>query len=180
VCSSLGGKFYLMCQSFGHHVLNAFLKKYKTQRSCFEKVFLMAADIPNQALNSAPEVGVRVKNKIGFGGDYTHLNLTPLIQLCKEIHVFYDPYDIILAASRKNFLMDYERLGKTGPHGGTTDPKIIVHNYNEYKDGMFLGAEVKLDNILLKVTRRSQKQYNRRHQYFYSNPSVVEIIKFFL
>lgn len=179
ICEEKGGNLYLMCQSFGHYVLNGLVKYLKTNSPYFEKIFLMAADIPNQSLNSAPQVGIYVRNKIGYKGKYTHYNLTPLRFLSKEIHVFYDLYDVILTSSKINFLRDYERLGKTGPKEGKVHTKFIIHHYDDYKGCMYLGAKVDnkgLWKILNKITGKSQKEYNKRHQYFYSNKKVREII----
>lgn len=180
ICDNKGSHLYLMCQSFGHYVLNGMVKSLKTNTPYFEKAFLMAADIPNESLNSSPQVGIHVRNKIGDKkAEYTHYNLTPLRFLSKEIHVFYDLYDIILTSSKINFLREYERLGKTGPQGGKVDTKFIVHDYNIYKDDMYLGAKIDTKGvlkILIKITGKSQKQYNKRHQYFYSNKKIREII----
>ncbi len=179
VCEDEGGKFYLMCQSFGHHVLNGLVNHLKTSTPCFRKVFLLAADIPNQSLNSSPQVGIHVPNRIGYNGRYTHYNLTPLQFLSKEIHVFYDLYDVILTASKKSFLKKYERLGKTGPKGGKVNSKFKIHKYKDYQDGMYLGAKVEtkgLLNILKKILGKRRNDYNKRHQYFYTNCKVREII----
>ncbi len=176
ICNDQGGNLYLMCQSFGHHILNSFVKHFKFTVPCFEKVFLLAADIPYQSLNSSPQTGIYVPNKVGFGGDYTHYNLTPLRFLSREIHVFYDVLDVILTASKINFVRKYERLGKTGPQGGKHDPKFIIPDYDTYKNEMYLGSKIKLKGIIFKIIGPSQKKYNHRHQYFYTNQNVVEII----
>ncbi|MCG8688967.1 MAG: hypothetical protein MI892_29120, partial [Desulfobacterales bacterium] len=123
-----------------------------------------------------PTSGVYVPNKIGYGGDYIHYNLSPLQFIAKEVHVFYDEYDVILAASKRNFLKDYKRLGQTGPKGGQYGKAFTIHPYTDYKNDMFLGPEISLKGIALKVIGKSQLKYNTRHQYFFSNKKVIAII----
>ena len=41
ICSNAGGRLYLMCQSFGHHILNSFMEHSYDYQILFDKIFLM-------------------------------------------------------------------------------------------------------------------------------------------
>ena len=176
IASELGGKSHLMCQSFGHHILNSFLRFNYNLKILFDQVFLMAADIPNLSAKLHPP-GILVRNKIGKEPEYIHYNLTNLTQIANQIHVFHDPYDVILSASHINFLQVHERLGKTGLLD-KYHTKYINYDYNVYADEMFMGKIIKTNNPNLKIllTALTDNKYNKRHQYFYSNAKVVDLI----
>ncbi len=167
----------LMCQSFGHHVLNSFLHHYCGDKTIFDKAFLMAADIPNQSLREQPP-GISIKNKYGNGPTYTNYNLTNMRSISKITHIFNDPYDVILTASKKSFLKDYERLGKTGPVNNLNN-NFIINNYKGYENNMVLGKKISVKIPRVKIffaSLKTNNKYNLRHQYFYSNPTVVKMV----
>jgi hypothetical protein len=164
-------KFFLLCQSFGHHILNAFSNNLQTNKILFEKIFLTAADIPNQSFNEHP-TGIIIQNKIGYGGPFTHYDLTSLFDMTNKVHVFHDPCDLVLTASQRNFLKNYDRLGKTGV-SDNSNSKLKNHEYGEYSGDMYLGDHIKTNLPNFKILKR---KYNKRHQYFFTNSKIVEII----
>ncbi|ALO15529.1 hypothetical protein L21SP5_01890 [Salinivirga cyanobacteriivorans] len=176
VLNESNGHLHLMCQSFGHHILNSFLDHLEHPGKLFDQIFLMAADIPNQSLRISPP-GIRVRNRIGRGEPYINYNISYLHEQCNGVHVFYDPYDVILAASQRYYLKAHDRLGKTGPRNHIHE-LVKAYKYEQYAENMVMGAKIK-DNlpnirILLNVLKN---KYNKRHQYFYSNASVVHLVK---
>ncbi len=177
LCKTNGATLNLMCQSFGHHILNSIVQNRLNTELLFDKIFLMAADIPNQCLKN-PD-GVRIKNKVGKDPKHISYNFIELSLFCNEVHIFHDPYDVILAASKSYFLKDYNRLGMTGVIYEQTS-KFINHSYSEYSDEMVMGPQISTKHPNWKIFIKAigpENTYNTRHQYFYSNKKVVEIIK---
>ncbi|MGL1889561.1 MAG: alpha/beta hydrolase [Reichenbachiella sp.] len=174
MCHSMDGKFHLMCQSFGHHILNGFLSKYPFKsETLFDKTFLMAADIPNKAVTEPR--GVEIVNHIGRSKQKTIVyNLLALKSVSGQTYIYYDEYDVILTASKINFLRNHPRLGMTGPLQPYSD-YFEVPNNETYNEGMNLGAKISMKRIPFKIIFQ-QKKYNKRHQYFISNELVVKMI----
>ncbi|GGM94179.1 hypothetical protein GCM10010967_29230 [Dyadobacter beijingensis] len=132
-----GKTLNLVVHSFGHQLLNGMVNPgegHTIPTGIFENIFLMAPDITHLAVQ---EGGVQLRNmRRKFKGPHFHYNYTPLKQLAKNVHIYYDPSDYLLYVSSKQFNLNANTAQfdpRPDANGLTTD----FRNLGSYGDEIF-------------------------------------------
>ncbi|SDF50441.1 Alpha/beta hydrolase of unknown function [Dyadobacter soli] len=132
-----GKTLNLVVHSFGHQLLNGMVNPgdgHSIPTGIFENIFLMAPDITHLAVQKG---GVQLRNmRRKFKGPHFHYNYTPLKQLAKNVHIYYDPSDYLLYVSSKQFNLNENTAAfdpRPDAEGLTTD----FRNLGSYGDEIF-------------------------------------------
>ncbi|MGX5857502.1 alpha/beta hydrolase [Dyadobacter jiangsuensis] len=147
-----GKTLNLVVHSFGHQLLNGMINPgegHSIPTGIFENIFLMAPDVTHLAVQQG---GVQLRNmRRKFKGPHFHYNYTPLKQLAKHVHIYYDPSDYLLYVSSKQFNLnantanfdpqpdaegltaDFRNLGTYGDEIFKKDPSLKLEDgFNFY------------------------------------------------
>ncbi|MDR6805405.1 hypothetical protein J2Y45_002286 [Dyadobacter sp. BE34] len=132
-----GKTLNLVVHSFGHQLLNGMINPgegHSIPTGIFENIFLMAPDVTHLAVQQG---GVQLRNmRRKFKGPHFHYNYTPLKQLAKHVHIYYDPSDYLLYVSSKQFNLNANTATfdpRPDAEGLTTD----FRNLGSYGDEIF-------------------------------------------
>lgn len=132
-----GKTLNLVVHSFGHQLLNGMINPgegHSIPTGIFENIFLMAPDVTHLAVQQG---GVQLRNmRRKFKGPHFHYNYTPLKQLAKHVHIYYDPSDYLLYVSSKQFNLNENTAAfdpRPDAEGLTTD----FRNLGSYGDEIF-------------------------------------------
>lgn len=105
VLNAQGTSLHLMVHSMGHRLLNGFLSEARGSGKLFNKVFLIAPDVPHKSLDTQlPGVCIRNRRNSVHDGETPaddlsrRYDLTVLSFLSDEVHCYYYRYDRILLA----------------------------------------------------------------------------------
>ncbi|MCF0074446.1 alpha/beta hydrolase [Dyadobacter sp. CY261] len=132
-----GKTLNLVVHSFGHQLLNGMINPgegHTIPTGIFENIFLMAPDVTHLAVQQG---GVQLRNmRRKFKGPHFHYNYTPLKQLAKHVHIYYDPSDYLLYVSSKQFNLN-EDTGNFDPRPDAEGLTTDFRNLGSYGDEIF-------------------------------------------
>lgn len=132
-----GKTLNLVVHSFGHQLLNGMINPgegHSIPTGIFENIFLMAPDVTHLAVQQG---GVQLRNmRRKFKGPHFHYNYTPLKQLAKHVHIYYDPSDYLLYVSSKQFNLN-ENTAAFDPHPDADGLTADFRNLGSYGDEIF-------------------------------------------
>lgn len=132
-----GKTLNLVVHSFGHQLLNGMINPgdgHTIPTGIFENIFLMAPDVTHLAVQQG---GVQLRNmRRKFKGPHFHYNYTPLKQLGKHVHIYYDPSDYLLYVSSKQFNLN-ENTASFDPRPDAEGLTADFRNLGSYGDEIF-------------------------------------------
>ncbi|WP_342087331.1 alpha/beta hydrolase [Dyadobacter sp. OTU695] len=132
-----GKTLNLVVHSFGHQLLNGMINPgegHSIPTGIFENIFLMAPDVTHLAVQQG---GVQLRNmRRKFKGPHFHYNYTPLKQLGKHVHIYYDPSDYLLYVSSKQFNLN-ENTASFDPRPDAEGLTADFRNLGSYGDEIF-------------------------------------------
>lgn len=132
-----GKTLNLVVHSFGHQLLNGMINPgegHSIPTGIFENIFLMAPDVTHLAVQQG---GVQLRNmRRKFKGPHFHYNYTPLKQLGKHVHIYYDPSDYLLYVSSKQFNLN-ENTATFDPRPDAEGLTADFRNLGSYGDEIF-------------------------------------------
>jgi hypothetical protein len=132
-----GKTLNLVVHSFGHQLLNGMINPgegHSIPTGIFENIFLMAPDVTHLAVQQG---GVQLRNmRRKFKGPHFHYNYTPLKQLGKHVHIYYDPSDYLLYVSSKQFNLN-ENTADFDPRPDADGLTADFRNLGSYGDEIF-------------------------------------------
>jgi len=177
-----GGGLNLMVQSWGNRLIAGFASRIDQRLSLFngqstplfDQIFLMAADLPNAALQPG---GVSIAGR--------RYNLHKLKAATGSMHIFYDEQDFILSASKCFVEKGRERLGIRGFNGQHALDNIRFYDAARLNGTSDLPPVTQVQHgscawhLMGYLIEKGPKKImhsneNIRHRYFVESPNVIQ------